>query len=364
MARFTRVQVNQSTWEFPDIYEIVRPMGEGSFGQVARMRLLGGQMDDVAMKKLVQPFEREEDAKGAYREIRLLKHMDHRNVISLLHVFHPPLQGNDFQQVYLVTQLMDENLHRFSRSNRISQYQIRYILYQILRGLRYIHSAGVLHRDLKPGNIAINQNMEVRILDFGLARLSSKNMSDYVGTVWYRAPELLFLRDQYTNAIDMWSVGCILAELISGHVLFPGDCYFNQLERLLDIMGSPSEEFISGINMKHSRNYLEKYGYREKRHFPQMFPNADPLALDLMEEMLEMLPENRITADEAINHPFLRDFIEPHHRDEDLAPAYDQNFENMVLPVNCWKELISHEIQNFRPPPFYAEALERSYMQQ
>ncbi|XP_016952149.1 putative mitogen-activated protein kinase 14C [Drosophila biarmipes] len=364
MAGFARVKLNESVWEFPDVYEIVRPLGFGSFGQVARVRLRGAQIGDVAMKKLVQPFDREEDAKGAYREIRLLKHMNHRNVISLLHVFHPPARGGDFQNVYFVTQLMDEDLHRFTRSNRITDYQIRSILYQILRGLKYIHSAGVLHRDLKPSNIAVNQNIEVRILDFGLARLSSMIMSDFVGTLWYRAPELLFLRGSYTNAIDIWSVGCILAEMITGHALFPGNGYLNQLECLLNIMGTPSQEFTGGIHVEHSHKYLERYPYREKQDFYQLFPNANPQALDLMEKMLEMVPERRITADDAMLHPFLRDLIEPHHGVEDIAPAYDQNFENIVLPVKCWRELLSHEIDNFQPPPFYVDALRIAYDQQ
>ncbi|XP_052836901.1 putative mitogen-activated protein kinase 14C [Drosophila gunungcola] len=360
MAGFARVNVNESVWEIPNIYELVRPLGAGSFGQVAKVRLVGSQ-NYVAMKKLLQPFEQEEDAKGTYREIRLLKHMNHPNVIRLLDVFHPPMQMNDFQQVYLVTHLMDEDLHSFSRANRISEYHIRYILYQILRGLKYIHSAGVLHRDLKPGNIAVNQNMEVRILDFGLARLSADDMTDFVGTLWYRAPELLFLWDKYTKAIDMWSVGCILAELISGRALFPGRCYMNQLERLLDIMGRPSDQFVSGVTIDHARNYLRMYPNRRRCDFNQMFPDANPLAVDLMEKMLEMIPERRITAEEAMHHPFLSDLIDPRHHDEDVAPAYDQNFENMILNVNCWKELITNEIRNFKPPPLYAAALERAY---
>ncbi|XP_017083990.1 putative mitogen-activated protein kinase 14C [Drosophila eugracilis] len=347
MEGFTRIQINHSVWEFPDIYEFVKPLGAGSYGQVAKVRHLGSQ-NCVAMKKLVHPFEREEDAKGAYREIRLLKHMNHRNVISLLDVFHPPLEMNDFRQVYLVTHLMDEDLHRYSRSNEISEYHIKSIMYQILRGLKYIHSAGVIHRDLKPSNIAVNQNTDVRILDFGLARLSGRNMTDPVGTLWYRSPELLFVRGDYTKAIDMWSVGCILAELISGRALFPGDCYFNQMDCLLNIMGTPSEEFVNGIEVPRARSFLLNYPYREKRDFRQMFPDANPQAVDLMQQMLEMVPERRITASRAMKHPFLKDFIEPQHHDEDIAPAYDQNFENMVLPVKCWKELIFNEIANFR----------------
>ncbi|XP_017046730.1 putative mitogen-activated protein kinase 14C [Drosophila ficusphila] len=351
MTEYSRVVVKERDWEISNAYEIVTFLGEGSFGQVAKVRVRGTE-NYVAMKKLLHAFDDEENAKGTYREIRLLKHFVHRNVVGLLNIFYPPLRNpvrsvNDFEEVYLVTQLMDEDLHRFSRSNRISDYHIRYILYQILRGLKYIHSAGVLHRDLKPGNIAVNQNMEVRILDFGLARLCSQKMTRAVGTLRYRAPEVLFCWEDYTKAIDMWSVGCILAELISGYVLFPGGHYFNQLEHLLNIMGNPSERFMRGITNKYSLKYLVEYPFREKRDFHVMFPDANPLAIDLMQKLLEMVPDDRITAEEAMHHPYLRDFIEPHHHDEDIALPYEQNFENMTQSVNCWKELVLHEINDF-----------------
>uniref|UniRef100_B3P787 mitogen-activated protein kinase n=2 Tax=Drosophila erecta TaxID=7220 RepID=B3P787_DROER len=342
------MQIGEGVWEFLDTYEFVSFLGGGSFGQVAKMRVKGTEKH-VAMKKLLRPFEREEDAKSAYREIRLLKHMNHPNVISLLNVFHPPARIMAFVQIYLVTHLMDEDLHRYSRSQRMSEHEIRPIIYQILRGLKYIHSAGVVHRDLKPCNIAVNGNNEVRILDFGLSRLCADNMTDFVGTMWYRAPEQLFLRGQYTKAIDMWAVGCILAELISGRVLFPGQDYFDQLRRLLDVMGTPTREFVSGIDSQYSRNYVERYPLRQRCDFHHLFLGADIQAVDLMEKMLEMVPERRITAADAMRHPYLRDLIEPHHHDEDIAPVYDQNFENLVLPVNFWKELISNEIQNFQP---------------
>jgi len=349
MPEFVRVAINESLWEFPDIYEFVRFLGGGSFGQVAKVRLRGTE-NYFAMKRLMRPFEREEDAKGTYREIRLLKHMNHRNVISLLNVFHPPAHNMmEFQQVYLVTHLMDADLHRYSRSKRISGQEIRIILYQILRGLKYIHSAGVVHRDLKPCNIAVNGNSEVRILDFGLSRMCADKMTDHVGTMWYLAPEIIFLRGQYTKAIDVWSVGCILAELITDRVLFRGENYVSQIRCLINIMGTPTREFITGISMERSRNYLEGYPLRQRCDFHHLFMGYDVQAIDLMEKMLEMVPEKRITAAEAMLHPYLRDLIEPHHHAEDTAPVYDQNFENMVLPVKCWKELVSHEIRNFRP---------------
>ncbi|KAH8292347.1 hypothetical protein KR054_008608 [Drosophila jambulina] len=366
MAGFRRVRVNGNEWVIPDIYSLVSPLGAGSFGQVAKVKLHDSNYY-VAMKKLLQPFESPEHAKRVYREIRLLKHMDHVNVISLLDTFHPPSPSpnptmDDFQQVYLVTHLMSEDLHSYLRCVELNNYGVKTILYDILRGIKYIHSAGVLHRDLKPGNIAINKNMEVRILDFGLARVSAKDMTEYVGTPWYRAPELLFCWDQYTKAIDMWSVGCILAELILGRALFPGKNSVDQIELVLNFTGTPPPEFINGIAEKDARQYVESYPYPKVLSFQHRFPpHVDPMAVDLMEKMLEMVPDRRITADEAMNHPYLKDFIEPHHRQEDIAPAYDQNFENMDLPTNCWKELILNEIRNFKPPPFYTTVLNKCY---
>ncbi|EDW98997.1 putative mitogen-activated protein kinase 14C [Drosophila yakuba] len=347
MEGFTRVEVDKIVWEFPDSYQLVSFLGGGSFGRVAKVRIRGTK-EYFALK--MRPLESEEDAKGAYREIRLLKHMDHRNITCLLNVFHPPAVGMAFRQVYLVTHLMDEDLQVYSRSRRMREHEIRPILYQILRGLKCMHSAGVVHRDLMPCNIAINANNEVRILDFGLSRRYAEitRPKDFVGTLWYWAPELLFLRGQNTKAIDMWSVGCILAELISGRVLFPGEHYFHQLECLLDVMGTPTEEFVSGIGLERSRKYVKKCPSRERCDFHHLFPGANIQAVDLMEKMLEMKPERRITASDAMRHPYLRDFIQPHHIYEDVAPTYDQNFENLILPVNGWKELIHNEIQNFK----------------
>ncbi|XP_034661505.1 putative mitogen-activated protein kinase 14C [Drosophila subobscura] len=365
MSKFTKLVMDEKEWEIPEVYEVVRLLGAGSFGQVSKVKLRGSEVN-VAIKKLLQPFETAEHAKRVYREIRLLKHMDHPNVISLLDIFHPPSPSSNptptlenFQQVYLVTHLMDADLHNVIRSQKLSHSQIKVILYQILRGLKYIHSAGVLHRDLKPGNIAVNKDCELRILDFGMARLTSKDMTTYVTTRWYRAPEILFCWTNYTNAIDMWSVGCIFAELITGRPLFPGRDYLNQLECIIDKMGTPSAEFKRNIDFEGARKYIESLPTKSQCDFAELFGLAgNSQAVDLIQKMLVLDPDNRITADEALRHPFLKDLVKPHHNDEDTAPLYDQNFENMDwLSVKCWKELVLNEIRNFRPPPSYEEAL-------
>ncbi|XP_002013437.2 putative mitogen-activated protein kinase 14C [Drosophila persimilis] len=366
MSKFTKFVMDEKAWEVPDVYEIERLLGAGSFGQVSKAKLRGGDVN-VAIKKLLQPFETAEHAKRVYREIRLLKHMDHPNVISLLDVFHPSSPSptlENFQQVYLVTHLMDADLHKTIRSQKLSDNQIRVILYQILRGLKYIHSAGVLHRDLKPGNIAVNKDCELRILDFGMARLNSKDMTTYVTTRWYRAPEILFCWRNYSKAIDMWSVGCIFAEMITGRPLFPGRDYTNQLDCIIDVMGTPSDAFKSKIDLESARTYVESLPRRTKSDFTELFGMVNSQAVDLIEKMLVMDPENRITADEALRHPFLKNLVQPQHNDEDTAPLYDQNFENMDwLSVKCWKELVLNEIMNFRPPPAYGKVLNSAMCQ-
>ncbi|KAH8383369.1 hypothetical protein KR009_008253 [Drosophila setifemur] len=362
MPGFIQVEVKNNMWEIPDIYEIVQPLSAGAFGQVAKAQLRGTTIP-VAIKKLLRPFRSDEDAKMVYREIRLLKHMDHRNVIGLLDTFHSPWPSDnqswdDFTDVYLVTQFMERDLHSVTRNQKLSDSHVKKILYQILRGLKYIHSAGVLHRDLKPGNIAVNADCELRILDFGMARLTSNQMTDTVCTLWYRAPEVLFCWDHYTSAIDMWSVGCILAELISGKALFPGKNHLRQLRCVIDIMGTPSDEFISRISNPNASNYVKTYPLRERCNFQEIFPSANPLALDLLEKMLKMMPDRRITAEEAMNHPFFEDFSKPLILpNEDTAPPYDQNFEDIKLSVNCWKELILNEIKNFKPRTCFMQPL-------
>ncbi|KAH8306138.1 hypothetical protein KR018_002368 [Drosophila ironensis] len=356
MAGFKRVVVSELTWEIPEIYDIVQPINRGSYGQVASVRLRNNP-GKFAMKKLLRPFESAEDAKRVYREIRLLKHMNHRNLIFLLDTFHPPSphpnpSWDDFQEVYFVTHLMQQDLHTVTRRVNLTHNQVRAILFQILKGLKYIHSAGVLHRDLKPGNIAVNDNLELRILDFGMARLSGKDMTQPVCTLWYRAPELLFGCRRYSKAIDMWSVGCILAELISSRPLFQGRHLLDQIRCVINVMGNPSEEFIAGIHPETRRDYVRSFPETERRDFRDIFPSASPSALDLLNKLLEMIPERRITVEEAMRHPYFEGYRDPYFMDIDTAPTYDQNFEgNNQLTINCWKELIVNEIRNFRPPP-------------
>ncbi|XP_010019436.1 PREDICTED: mitogen-activated protein kinase 7-like, partial [Nestor notabilis] len=176
----------------------------------------------VAIKKIPNAFDVVTNAKRTLRELKILKHFKHDNIIGIKDILKPTVPYGEFRSVYVVLDLMESDLHQIIHSSQpLTLEHVRYFLYQLLRGLKYIHSANVLHRDLKPSNLLVNENCELKIGDFGMARGLGADprhakafLTEYVATRWYRAPELLLSLHRYTRAIDMWSVGCIFAEML------------------------------------------------------------------------------------------------------------------------------------------------------
>ncbi|XP_055325056.1 mitogen-activated protein kinase p38b-like [Sitodiplosis mosellana] len=347
MTKFYKAEINRTEWEVPERYQTLTPVGSGAYGQVCSA-LDTNYNVRVAIKKLARPFQSAVHAKRTYRELRLLKHMNHENVIGLLDVFHPGSNTIDsFQQVYLCTHLMGADLNNIIRTQRLSDDHVQFLVYQILRGLKYIHSAGIIHRDLKPSNIAVNEDCELKILDFGLARPTENEMTGYVATRWYRAPEIMLNWMHYTQTVDIWSVGCIMAELLTGRTLFPGTDHIQQLNLIMDVIGTPPDDFMSKISSESARNYIKSLPPTKKKDFTTVFRGANPLAIDLLEKMLELDADKRITAEQALAHPYLEKYADPN--DEPTSPLYDQSFEDMDLPVEKWKELVFKEVISFMP---------------
>ncbi|XP_056338511.1 LOW QUALITY PROTEIN: mitogen-activated protein kinase 11 [Oenanthe melanoleuca] len=352
---FYRQELNKTVWEVPQRYQNLTPVGSGAYGSVCSAYDTKTRQK-VAVKKLSRPFQSLIHARRTYRELRLLKHMKHENVIGLLDVFTPATSIENFNEVYLVTNLMGADLNNIVKCQKLTDDHIQFLIYQLLRGLKYIHSAGIIHRDLKPSNLAVNEDCELRILDFGLARQTDDEMTGYVATRWYRAPEIMLNWMHYNQTVDIWSVGCIMAELLKGKALFPGNDYIDQLKRIMEIVGTPSSELLKKISSEHARKYIESLPHMPQQDLKAVFRGANPLAVDLLEKMLILDSDKRITASEALAHPYFVQYHDPD--DEPEAELYDESIENKERTIDEWKELTYEEVNSFKPPDLKMDSLE------
>lgn len=250
---------------------------------------------------------------------------------------------------------MDTDLHQVIGSPQpLTDDHCQYFIYQLLRGLKYIHSANVLHRDLKPSNILLNGNCDLKICDFGLARAAAPDanhngfMTEYVATRWYRAPEIMLSWKEYTKAIDMWSVGCIFAEVLSRKPLFPGRDYLHQIELITDVLGTPSDDDIEDIESEKAKEFLRSLSYKPCIPFKQLIPKGHALALDLLEKMLQFNPDKRITVEKALEHEYLASLHDP--TDEPICEeTFDFVWDDVPLNKEMVKELIFKEMATFHP---------------
>ncbi|GAY38230.1 hypothetical protein CUMW_035110 [Citrus unshiu] len=327
----------------------LQPIGRGAYGIVCSA-VNSETKEEVAIKKITNAFDNRIDAKRILREIKLLCHMNHENIVKVKDII-PPMDKEKFNDVYIVYELMDTDLHQIIRSKQaLTDDHCQYFLYQLLRGLKYIHSANVLHRDLKPSNLLLNANCDLKICDFGLARTTSETdfMTEYVVTRWYRAPELLLNCSEYTAAIDIWSVGCIFMEIMQRDTLFPGKDYVQQLTMITELLGSPDDSDLGFLRSDNARRYVKQLPHVPKQPFSQKFPNMSPVAIDLAERMLVFDPAKRITVEEALNHPYLSSL---HEINEEPTCPYPFNFDFEQTSMNeeDIKELILRECLNFNP---------------
>ena len=231
---------------------------------------------------------------------------------------------------------MESDLERIIHSKQpLTDQHYQYFLYQILRGLKYIHSANVLHRDLKPSNLIVNSNCDLALCDFGLARGfnidGDEELTEYVVTRWYRAPELLCLSSKYGKSVDIWSVGCIFAEMLTHTVFFRGDNPSHQLELIIAKLGCPSRSKLDFVSSQQMLDVIMQYEAHVPSRFDLFFPrNVNPLALDLLYRMLAFHPDERCSVVEALNHPYLREF-HASMTEPDCSRNFDFAFEVIYL---------------------------------
>ncbi len=306
-------------------------VGKGSYGVVCAAQNSWNK-ERVAIKKISPMCEDQWDAKHTLRELRIMRLMEHHpNVISLRDLSVVP----EADELYIVMELMDSDLHKIIVSKQaLSHAHCQVLMMQILRGVKAMHANNVLHRDLKPGNILVGRDCQVRITDFGLARAIAPDemvgtnkddgnpnsgndgddgatgpasaMTEYVVTRWYRCPELLLAPHvAYTTAVDLWAVGCIFAEMVLREPLFPGRSYVHQVQLILDAIGTPPSEEEMGFKPRSDASaYLSRQQAKPGKPWPKILPKATPVITDLISRLLVFNPQKRWDADEAMQHEY------------------------------------------------------------
>lgn len=395
-------------WLIPDRYEVRHLIGAGSYGHVCEAYDRQDKKT-VAIKKVHRVFEDLVDCKRILREIAILNRLKQDNIVKTLDICVPN-DLNRFDELYLVLEIADSDFKKlFKTPVHLSELHVKTLLYNLLLGVKYTHTAGIYHRDLKPANCLVNQDCSVKICDFGLARTieapaepsklpgareeeepvvsgiphtknMKKQLTGHVVTRWYRAPELILLQENYTAAIDMWSVGCIFAELLGmmkenipnyldRTPIFPGSSCFplspdqkhsadykfhtrgnrDQLNMIFNVLGTPTEDDIQCLEKEDAKKYIRIFQAREGVDLAKKFPGAGPDAVKLLKRMLVFNPSKRISVDEALSSPLFENVRNP--ASEIVAK------EKVKLPFDDWKSMTEQqlrfaflkEIQRFHP---------------
>jgi len=336
----------RESWKVPSRYFVRQPLGSGAYGMVCEAE--DREMKrPVAIKRAQNLMEDLIDAKRILREVAILGNLDHPNVIKLYDIV-VPTDVKRFNDIHMVLEMADSDLKKLCRAEvHLSNLHVTTLFYNLLVGLNYLHSAGIWHRDLKPANCLVNEDCTVKICDFGLSRAvgvcsrglaaadaqkSKRVLTGHVVTRWYRAPELILLQESYTEAIDVWSVGCIYAELLGmlegmpfheRAPLFPGHSCFplsphargktdtkyytkgtkDQLSMICALIGSPSEDDINKLEGDDASAYMRAFERRQGTGVKARFERFDAKGSDLLEKMLIFSASGRISVAAALEHP-------------------------------------------------------------
>ncbi|OAD59142.1 Cyclin-dependent kinase 2 [Eufriesea mexicana] len=283
-----------------DNFVKIEKIGEGTYGVVYKAKdKLTGKL--VALKKIRLETESEGVPSTAIREISLLKELTHPNIVQLFDV----VDGDN--HLYLVFEFLQQDLKKLLDSVKggLDQALVKSYLYQLLKAISFCHLHCILHRDLKPQNLLIDREGHIKLADFGLARTFGVPVRTYtheIVTLWYRAPEILLGTKLYSNAVDVWSLGCIFAEMATRRALFPGDSEIDQLFRIFRTLGTPDETIWPGVSQL--RDYTSMFPRWEPRSLDEVVPSFDSDAKDLLLKLLTYDPNQRITAKKGLSHPY------------------------------------------------------------
>ncbi|XP_061902789.1 mitogen-activated protein kinase 15-like isoform X2 [Entelurus aequoreus] len=288
-------------------YDIKKRLGKGAYGIV--WKAVDRQTGEVvAVKKIFDAFRNKTDAQ---------EFGDHPNVIKLQNV----VRAQNDKDIYLIFEYMDSDLHAvIKKGTLLKDIHKRYVMYQLLKAVKYLHSGNVIHRDHKPSNVLVDSDCVVKLCDFGLARSlnqfqedsSNPALTEYVATRWYRAPEILLGSTRYTKGVDMWSLGCILGEMLLGKALFPGTSTINQIEKIMTAIPHPCPDDVLSIKSEVGSSFIRKMLLKPQVPLEDLLQaSVPPDAVDLLKSLLVFNPDKRLTADTALQHPYVARFHNP-----------------------------------------------------
>lgn len=322
-------------------------IGYGAYGIV--VQATDTETDQPVAIKRLNKIEDIVDIKRNLREIKLMRILKHDSILNLKKIIHNQQSPKELGEIYLITELMETDLHRILKSDQeLTPDHAQYFLYYLLRALKYIHSANIVHRDIKPSNILVNADCTIKICDFGLSRQIDSGLEDlteYVVTRYYRAPEIMLSSHMYTKSVDIWSAGCTFAEILGRKVLFPGGNYIKQIDLIIKMLGTPNEEDMEFIANSHAKRFLQSLPYHPRMNLRETIaPAASELAFDLISKMLEFNPNKRVTVEEALRHPYLADF-----HDSDDEPVSQEVaefiFESQDFGFEDLKAMLLEELE-------------------
>jgi len=321
-------------------YDITQKLGKGAYAVVFKA-VDKKTKETVALKKIFDAFQNATDAQRTFREIMYLQALStpkqHPNIIRLRNF----LKAENDKDIYLVFDFMETDLHAVIRANILEPVHKQFIVYQSLKAMRFCHTCQLLHRDLKPSNLLLNEECVLKVADFGLARTVKEAqvadaegsvLTDYVATRWYRAPEIILGSTAYTKAVDMWAMGCIVAEMFTGKPLLAGSSTIDQLDKILDVCGKPDAVAIKAMSSKFAATMIEQQMSKKQRPVTsyehrraqvdelirKSCPSVDKHVVDIVTEMLDINPETRMTVEQALEHPWMKPFAANSDPNEDI----------------------------------------------
>jgi len=345
-------------------YEIVSKLGKGAYAVVFKA-IDKKTKEVVALKKIFDAFQNMTDAQRTFREISYLMALSankqHPNIIRLVNF----LKAENDKDIYLVFDFMETDLHAVIRANILELVHKQFIVFQSLRALQFCHNGGLLHRDLKPSNLLLNEECVLKVADFGLARClkdiegmdePASVLTDYVATRWYRAPEILLGSTTYGKGVDVWALGCIIAEMFLAKPLLPGTSTVDQLKQIIELTGSPPGDADKIMKSKFASKMLEQFKaapgskeYRVEKLKAKLGGTCPLEAIDLVAEMLDIDPAKRPTVGQSLAHPWLQAFKEKRKEEEDISEVLEIDLDDDTKSeVHVYRDALYNKLRSYR----------------